>query len=300
LTEPDGSLSTSHRSLPVRLFLSTLLVAIVGLSWSGVMERIADDSLAPTLQRALITAALARGLNGVISVAQGTEIAIQPVGVGITIAAGEILDPLNDLIERFSWLALAASASLGTQMLLTEIFSEPAINVILSAVAGLYLLVLWWPKPLPGFAWLLRVAAFLIFIRFLFTMVTLSVGWVDHWVLQERQEQALAELSAATERIEDLEQAPQPAIDTEQSIMERFESALDGSRQALNIEARLAELRASVEDSISQLIDLIVIFLVQTLMLPIVAIYVAIGSFRWFWRWSLSGSADQDRPRPAR
>lgn len=291
MAEPARSATTSRPRPAVRLLLSLLLIVVVGLSWSGVVERVADDSLAPTLQRALITAALARGLNGVISVAQGTEIAIQPVGVGVTIAAGEILDPLNDLVERFSWLALVASASLGTQLLLTEIFSEPAVNVVLTVIAGLYLIVLWWPRPLPGFAWLLRAAAFLILIRFLFTLVTLSVGLVDQWVLAERQELALTELSAASERIENLEQAPAPTLDTEQSIMERFESALDGSRRALDIEAQLDALRAGVENSINQLIDLIVIFVVQTLLLPLLAVYVVIGTFRWFWSWSRSVTA---------
>lgn len=282
---------SATQSTSARVLLSLLLIGIVALSWSGIMERTADVRLQPTLQRALVTAAIARGLNGVISVAQGTEIAISPVGVGVTIAAGEILDPLNDLVERFSWLALAASASLGAQLLLTEIFAEPAVNLVLTVVVGIYLLVLWWPRPLPNLAWLLRMAAFVIFVRFLFTMVSLSVGLVDQWVLQERQELALAELTQTTEQIEALEEMPAPPLDTEQSILDRFESALDSSRQALDLEAQISSLQTSVESSISQLIDLIVVFVVQTLMLPLLAIYAAIGSFKWFWRWSLSATA---------
>jgi hypothetical protein len=292
-------MSTVAGSVPARLLLSLLLIATVALSWSGIMERTADDRLQPTLQRALVTAALARGLNGVISVAQGTEIAISPVGVGVTIAAGEILDPLNDLIEQFSWLALAASASLGAQLLLTQIFAEPAVNMVLTGVVTIYLLVLWWPRPLPAFAWLLRAAAFLIFIRFLFTMITLSVGLVDHWVLQERQETALAELTMATEQIEQLEEVPAPALDSEPSILERFESALDSSRQELDIEAQISSLQSSVESSISQLIELIVVFVVQTLLLPLLAFYIAVGSFKWFWRWSLTSDPASNR-RPHR
>ena len=65
------------------------------------------------IKRALATYAIARGLNGVISVAQGTEVAVEPVGVGVTFTPGQILDPINDLIERFSWIVLASSVSLG-------------------------------------------------------------------------------------------------------------------------------------------------------------------------------------------
>ena len=62
--------------------------------------------------------AMARGLNGVISVAQGTSVAIQPAGVGVMLAPGELLDPVNDLVEQFSTVMLFASASLGLQRLL--------------------------------------------------------------------------------------------------------------------------------------------------------------------------------------
>ena len=69
-------------------------------------------------KRALLGFAVARGLNGVISVAQGTEVAIQPAGVGVSFTPGEILDPVNDLVERFSWIMLLATSSLGVQKVL--------------------------------------------------------------------------------------------------------------------------------------------------------------------------------------
>lgn len=34
--------------------------------------------------------------------AQGTELSIEPMGVGVILTLGELLDPLNDLIEQFS------------------------------------------------------------------------------------------------------------------------------------------------------------------------------------------------------
>ena len=99
------------RSVLWRGLASLLLVSLIGLSWTGLLDREANASTAATLKRALATYAVARGLNGVISVAQGTEIAIAPVGVGLTFTAGQILDPLNDLVERFSWLVRVSCGS---------------------------------------------------------------------------------------------------------------------------------------------------------------------------------------------
>ncbi len=280
----------SGASLPRRLALTAAFLALLGLSWSGLFEREAEATLSPTLERALVTAGLARGLNGVISVAQGTEIAIQPVGVGVTITAGQILDPLNDLVERFSWLALAASASLGAQLLLTEIFSEQAVNWVLTVTVVVYLGLLWWPKPLPALGWLLRLAALVVFVRFLFTVISFSVGWIDRWVLEERQQLAMAELRLATSDIEALEQpdANAPSRTRERSLLERLEDAVGSSQQTFDIEARLNALRNRAEAAIGHLVDLVVLFLVQTLLLPLGAFYLALASFRWFWAVSTS------------
>lgn len=45
--------------------------------------------------------------------AQGTEVAVEPAGVGVIFTPGQILDPVNDLLEQFSNLMLAASVAFG-------------------------------------------------------------------------------------------------------------------------------------------------------------------------------------------
>jgi hypothetical protein len=261
------------------------LIAVIALSWSGILERTSHERLTRTLERALVTAAIARGLNGVISVAQGTEIAIQPIGVGVTISAGEILDPLNDLVERFSWLALVASASLGTQLLLTEIFTEPLVNITVSVVLGLYLVIVWWPGNLPATRVLLRLVALVVLCRFLFTAVGLTVGWVDTWVLEARQQNAMAELTSTREEIEALRSQPLPLEATEPSLSQRLESWLDESRQFLDLESQLEALEQRAESSIGHILELTVLFLVQTLLVPLGAFWLAIAGFRLFWGW---------------
>lgn len=238
------------------------------------------------LERALITAAIARGLNGVISVAQGTEIAVQPIGVGVTITAGEILDPLNDLVERFSWLSLVASASLGTQLLLTEIATEPVISIAVTVLAAGFLLLLWWPGADRAAGWLMRALALALMLRFLFTVVSLTVGWVDAWVLEQRQQSAMAELTLAKDDLESLQTAPEiPATGSESSIRQRFNEFIDEGRQLLDLEAQIGALQARAESAIEHLLTLTVLFLVQTLLVPIGAFWLAISGFKAFLRW---------------
>ena len=110
-----------------RTLSSMIVVAIILLSYSGAFEKLIkktyigkidtkgiayfDDSL----ERALYTFAVARGLNAVISVIQGTVVSGSPGGIGLQFSVGEILDPINDLLERFSWIMLFSTISLGIQ-----------------------------------------------------------------------------------------------------------------------------------------------------------------------------------------
>ena len=268
------------------MLITLLVIGLVGLSWSGLLERDAEARLSAVLERALITAAIARGLNGVISVAQGTEIAVQPIGVGVTITAGQILDPLNDLVERFSWLSLVASASLGTQLLLTEIATEPVINATVSALAAVFLILLWWPGASTAAGWLMRALALALMIRFLFTFVGLTVGWVDAWVLEQRQQSAMSELTLAKEDIDALNTAPElPDAGTESSIRQRFNEFVDEGRQLLDLEAQIGALEERTESAIEHVLALTVLFVVQTLLVPIGAFWLAISAFRAFLRW---------------
>ena len=86
----------STLGLVVRVVIVTTLV--IGSWWHG-LDVHAEAQVEAGLKRALIAFAVARGLNGVISVAQGTEVAIQPAGLGVVLAPGEI--PVDRIEGKF-------------------------------------------------------------------------------------------------------------------------------------------------------------------------------------------------------
>ena len=118
--------SVKQFSLVALLTLGALFSAV------SIVDQQAAARYEGMFQRALVTFALARTLNGVISAVQGTELALQPAGVGLTLTPGEILDPVNDLVERFSWIMLAATVSLGVQQVLLDISGSLAVKVMAS------------------------------------------------------------------------------------------------------------------------------------------------------------------------
>ena len=120
-----------------RIYAPLLLVAILFLSWTSPLDAMSTEQVDAGLKRALVTFATARMLNAVISVAQGTDVAIEPAGIGVKFAPGEILDPINDLVEKFSTLMLFASIAFGIQKILINLGGHWAVSATLSAAVVL-------------------------------------------------------------------------------------------------------------------------------------------------------------------
>ena len=106
----------------------------------------ADTYFSQTIKRALVTFAIARTLNAAISAFQDSEVVISPTGIGATLSVGEILDPLNDLVERFSWVMLISTTSLGIQKIFMEIGVWFGFKILLSFSMSIILIGIWIPR----------------------------------------------------------------------------------------------------------------------------------------------------------
>ena len=91
---------------------SVAAVLVVVIAFTGGIDRLSEETASDALTRSLVTFAASRALNGAISAAQGTELALEPAGIGVVLSVGQVLDPINDLVERFSWIMLASTTSL--------------------------------------------------------------------------------------------------------------------------------------------------------------------------------------------
>ena len=91
----------------------------------------------------------------------------------------------------------------------------------------------------------------------------------------------MEQIAQTTENIEVLQ-----AEETDASFLERFNAFLDEQRQALDVRARLQALAERVEGAIEALVDLIVLFIVQTLILPISGLFISVWTLKRIWRWA--------------
>jgi hypothetical protein len=116
------------------------------------------------LKRALTTFAAARALGAVVSVAQGTQVDATPGGVGVSFAPGQALKPLNELIEQFAAVMLAASVSFGIQLMLLNIGAHHLMSWLVSGVALAWVAWRWQRGRSPR--WLQSLLIGLLLVRF--------------------------------------------------------------------------------------------------------------------------------------
>lgn len=259
-----------------RAILPLLLLALVACAWLSPLDAPAADRVDAGLKRALISFATARALNGVISVAQGTELSLQPAGVGATLAPGQLLDPVNDLVERFSDLMLGASVLFGAQKILLGVGSYWPISTVLTLAAlawtGMYL------RRRPIDPWLSRLLVLALMLRFAVPVVTLGTDLVWQQFLADDyrvSQQAIAATSSDAAQRDPTVQAdaaPQSLLD---QLRRWFSHNTD-------VRARFEELKQALERATEHLIRLMVVFVLQTVVVPAVMLWAL-----WGWARSL-------------
>ncbi len=176
-------MSTKRR----RAVSAAILVLVGGLliiAWMGYLDTYSHEYLGSAIKNTGILYGVARGINALVSVLQSSEISVMLVSVNI----GELLDPLNDLIERFSDVLIIALGALVFQQVMLGIVSHNIFNLVMTALA---LLVLYSSlvKRLPLHGYLLRALLLSLFLRFALAFTVLCASLVDGWFLQQSMQQ---------------------------------------------------------------------------------------------------------------
>lgn len=268
------------------ILLGTVLAVL--LACLPVTDTVGQSHVDAAFKRALVGYALARGLNGVISVAQGTEIAIQPAGIGLNLTPGEILDPVNDLVERFSWIMMLASSSLGVQKILLSMSAWQGL-LLAVIVTGLALcLCLLVPRLQMGRRLAQRLFLFMLLLRFMMPVISIANDWVYRTFLEADYVSASASLNEAQQAIGQInEEVMVETSDEPVSMMERARALYNNAVAQMDIDQRLDRYKDAAESISESTIQLVVVFLMQTLVFPLVFLFVMLGLIRRLARpWS--------------
>ncbi len=278
--------------------LSVIFVLII-LSASSILNRplIGIDETATkyinkTMLKAGVTYAAARGLNATISLIQESRIGFDFFVSG-EVALFEILDPINDLVEKFSTVMLISTVSLGIQKVALEIGKLIGISVLLTSSLILLFIALVLPDRLRRTKEIvknvgLKILIVSIVIRIAIPVIALVSSGVNNLFLESKYNEAQKELEDAHEK------GKEANIFLDNYVMEgeghrlfkmksRKETGQDvtvqdkeGNREekfSVNIKKSFTRVVNAIKNITTYIIDLIIIFIVQTIIIPLLTLW---------------------------
>ena len=267
---------------PMKFGLMALAIAaLLALSFLKPIDHSSQSQLDSALTRAMIGFGLARTLNGVISVAQGTEFAVQPAGVGVNFSPGEILDPINDLVERFSWVMLLATSSIGVQKILLEVSSWMGISLLLGGAGLFFLLTRMRNSALASLADIAgKLLLLMLLVRFLIPLGSLANDWVYKQFLEPRFEESSQQLEVASDRIREISTRQAQTETTPESLTDRAKNFYNSMTSKFDFDGMLEDYRKSAENVSEHAVNLIVVFVLQTVLFPLLFLYLIYRLFK--------------------
>lgn len=248
-----------------------LLLSLVALSliFTSGIDVMGEELVTDSFTQALLVFGSAKGLNAVISLAQGTQLDLP----FLTVAIGEVLDPINDLVEQFAWVMLASMASLGIQKILLSFTASGFYNIILAL--SLLLVNLWlffrFSKDEVLRTFFFKVTAVLLFLRFAIPLM----GYVNVIAYENfvKPQYDIEDLNGKIELVRD-----QVDSVTQQTLQKKQEeSFFDKVSQTFDSEfymEKIEEYKDAANNASKYVIDLIIVFVFQAIFLPLLFLFI--------------------------
>lgn len=273
----------------MKVIISVLLIIVLLLSLSLTLDESAMQLQDEAFERAMVAFGLAKGLNGVISLIQGTQLSFTPVGIGLNFSVGEVLDPFNDMVERFSWVMLLASISLGVQKLLLILSAKLFLQVVFlgSIVSTLALL---WLKQIQNYNYFLvsmKILLFLLVLRFGAVLSVYTTELLYESLLKQEYQTSSLVLEETKTTLEDIQsQNGDIFVENKQSAWYELDvtTKYNNLKEQLNISKKLHALAQNIEEASRKIITLITIFIVQTVLMPLLFLWLLVISIRLIFR----------------
>lgn len=252
-----------------RLFLLFFTISALFLALSFTIDEDAKKLVDDSFKQAVIVFGSAKALNAVISLAQGTELDLPFVIVAI----GQVLDPINDLVEQFSLVMLASMTSLGIQKILLGFVTNDIYNYTLLIFVLIFNIWLFkrFNKDEKLRDIFFKVTLVLLFLRFAIPMISYVNDISYNYFV--KPEYNIEKLNENIIQVKDnVSEVTQNTIKQkeENSFLDKVIEKFDSSYY----ERKIDEYSSAVDNSSEYIIDLIIVFVFQTILLPVVFLFL--------------------------
>lgn len=241
------------------------------LSSSGVpVSEASQTYVDDRIQEATAAFLLARTLNAAISVLQSSEVEFSAMLVSGTIQPGELLDPVNDLIERFSLVMLVCLSALTIYKLIITLASPFLFKIAaLSALLAGLALMLKFDGLKAGGEFFSRCLTSCLFVICLIPLFSFA---------GEQTSRVIMTAGHVSQSIETMNDEYAGLVEAEELSVDRFSFST------------VKKIYVSLMDVHDNILKYISVFVVQDVLLPLVALFLSVRMIGCIWRtkWHLS------------
>jgi len=235
----------------VKKFILSGIIFLVLLSWLGSLDTRSNDYVDGAILQSTAAFAVARATNAIISTLQSTTVSMQLVG-GVSVTVGEVLDPINDLVEQYATLMKLSIASLVVQKVLLEVVSDGLFKLLFTVSGGL-LILSFYLKSDRYIGFFFKTFVFLAFLRFILVVTVLLNGAVSARFIEPETEKELSHLGGMEQQLKIAQEAATPAgisLEEQTALLSAIEGLQDSVEEYEQELAPVAERMAVVQAEI--------------------------------------------------
>jgi hypothetical protein len=258
------------------ILMSILLFFSAGIQLP-VLDSKADTYFDEAITKAGLSYATCRVINATVSVIKESHLQLEPAGIGLSLAVGQILDPINDMTERLSDVLVMAITSLGVQELTYEIsltLAPPIFAVFLLALS----ILLWFQndriirlqKATMSILLIIGIA------RFCLPLSSIANEFLQNNFFTDQISDANNELALGVADLDQLKDVSLPEYD---GIMEAIENSASFLKQkSIHFKDAIAVTVSNRGNIIENLLKLtflyIGVFFIQVIILPLLIFWL--------------------------
>lgn len=244
-------------------FISPIKERLYQFSQYEKLDRLTEGYLNDTLKKTSISFVASRGVNSLVSVAQSIEtggsLKLFGSGGSVNISFGQVLDPLNDMVERFSWLMLLSSISIGIQIFFQKALPWVCSQILFPIFLLCLLSTLWLPIKKKSYLIKVSLKIFLttLIIRLILpTMASTNQAMYELFLEKEYQASTTFIENQDVQFSEDINISP---FDRVKDLKDKIQLLIKKSRNFFD-----------------NLIKLMIVFIIQTIILPLITLWLII------------------------
>ncbi len=273
ITDKDKILKSSIGILiAISLFFSS------GLRFP-VLDTTSDSYFQEAIRIAGVAYATCRVINASVSIIKESTLQLEPAGVGMSLAVGQVLDPIDDMTERLSDVLVTAITSLGVQKLaylISVSLAPPVFSIFLFILS---VLVCFNNDRLKSFQkTIMRFALLIIIARFCLPMSSLANEFLYKHFFANQISDARKELESGCIELDKLKEFSFPEVDGVLGTIEN--STLFLKRKSIEFKNALVVTVSNMGSMVENLLKLtflyVAIFMIQVILLPLLVFWLLV------------------------